>query len=320
MAVSTVLGQVEVVDLGPVLPHEHLFINLMPERRSDGLIVDEQLVIDELATFSAQGGRTIVDLSSNDLTSGSTLQSAQTGGTTRDPANVQAAVRVSEMSGLHVVLGTGHYRDPYLNVEYIDSHTVDEIAEDLVRDLEIGFPGTNVQAGVIGEVGSDKWFISAREERSFRAAARASNRTNAGIYTHAARWPVGLAQLDLLEQEGAQPSRIAVGHVDTVASQDYATSLAARGTYLGIDTMYETTPRAVEQRLELVMSLVEAGYADRVLLSHDVCVMSQLTAGGGPGFGHVLGAFRSRLLETGLESELIELMTITNPARFLSGH
>ena len=40
-------------------------------------------------------------------------------------------------------------------------------------DVQAGFPGTSVRAGIIGEIGADKWFISPLEERSFRSAALA---------------------------------------------------------------------------------------------------------------------------------------------------
>lgn len=319
-AVETVLGQVQASELGITLPHEHLFINLMRERRGDGLINDEVLVAEEVSVFRGQGGRTIVDLSSHDLTVGSTLGSrGATATQSRTPENVESIVRLSGASGLHVVLGTGHYRDPFLDHTYFDTHSVDEIAAGIVRDLTEAIPGTDVRAGVIGEIGSDKWFISAREERSFRAAARASVRTNAGLYTHAARWPVGLVQLDLLAEESVAPDRVAVGHVDTVPEPGYALALARRGVYVGIDTMFDESPRAIAVRVDLVLRLVNAGFSNRVLLSQDVCVSSQLRAGGGPGFGLVHGTFKTAVLAAGLDEELFRSITTVNPARFLAG-
>ncbi|MDJ0378462.1 hypothetical protein [Cryobacterium sp. PH31-L1] len=320
MTIQTVLGPIPVSDLGITLPHEHLFINLLRERRGDGLSHDENLLAAELAVFREQGGSTVVELSSHDLTVGASVTAASDRGrSTRPIENVEAIARLSKTTGLNIVLGTGHYRDPFLNQEFFDTHSVDEIADGMVVDLTEGFPGTHARAGVIGEIGSDKWFISAREERSFRAAARASRRTNAGLYTHAARWPVGLAQLDLLAEESMQPDRIAVGHVDTVPAVDYAIAIAKRGVFVGIDTMFEATEHAVRNRVELVLRLVDAGFADQVLLSQDVCVPSQLQANGGPGFGLVHGLFKSRALSAGLDEGLFSRMASDNPARFLAG-
>lgn len=322
--VPTATGEeVEVADLGVTLPHEHLFINLMRERRGDGLVSDEALLVEELSVFAAQGGGTIWDLTSAELTPGSTLDAAAAftathPGQTRAADNVLAAARVSAATGVRVVLGTGHYRDPFLDRDLFDRLTADAIADDIVRDLTDGIPGTNARTGVIGEIGADKWFVSAAEERSFRGAARASRRTNALLYTHAARWPVGHAQLDILAHEGVDPARIVVGHVDTVADPDYATTLIDRGVSVGFDTINTADPAAVRYRVEQVTKLIRAGHIEHVLLSHDVCLTSQLRASGGNGFGFILGGFREALREAGVTDEEFDTMTIANPARLLA--
>ncbi|MFX5743348.1 hypothetical protein ABTE37_20630, partial [Acinetobacter baumannii] len=75
------------------------------------------------------------------------------------------------------------------------------------------------------EIASDLSHITAVEERSFRAAARAGRETGALITTHAASFPTGLAQLEILTEEGVDPSRIVIGHADTVKSVDYSLEL-----------------------------------------------------------------------------------------------
>ncbi|MFJ5306953.1 phosphotriesterase [Streptomyces sp. NPDC088350] len=319
--VSTARGPVACQELGTVLPHEHLFINLMRERRGDGLIADEAAVTEELSVFTGLGGATVVDLTSAELTPGAapdTGAAPPPSDASRDPANVLAVQRVAEATGLHVVLGTGHYRDPFLDRDWFDRHGADAIAEEIVRDLTEGFPGTGgIRAGIIGEVGCDKWYISAAEERSLRAAARAQRATGAGIHTHAARWPVGVAQLDLLASEGADPARIAVGHCDTVTAPGYAEQIARRGAYVGVDTINTDHPREVDHRVRMVLDLVRAGYIDNILLSHDVCLLSQLRAHGGGGYGFVHTGFRERLLAAGLDAGEFAHITTANPARLL---
>ena len=317
--VWTALGRVDTADLGLVLPHEHLFINMMRERRGDGLVNDPALVTAEVEQFRRLGGRTIVDLTSAELTAGSTPDAKPgTPSTSRDPANVRAVREVARTTGVHVVLGTGHYRDPYLDRGWFDRNTVDAIAEGIVRDLTDGFAGTGVRAGIIGEIGADQWYVSAVEERSFRAAARASCRTGAAVYTHAARWPVGLAQLDLLLAEGADPARIAVGHCDTVALDGYHEDVAGRGAYVGIDTINTANAYEVDRRVALVMRLVRGGHLDRILLSQDVCLVSQLRSHGGGGYTFVQRDFRERLLAAGLTAEEFGHLTEVNPARLVA--
>ena len=49
-----------------------------------------------------------------------------------------------------------------------------------------------MRPGIIGEIGTDKPWVSAREERVHRAVARAARRTGLAITTHAVLSPVGL--------------------------------------------------------------------------------------------------------------------------------
>ncbi|MDQ1205126.1 phosphotriesterase [Microbacterium sp. SORGH_AS_0862] len=323
--VPTATGEeVNVADLGVTLPHEHLFINLMRERRGDGLVTDETLLVEELSVFANQGGGTIWDLTTAELTPGSTLAAdpvftATFPGQTRAADNVLAVARVSHATGVKVVLGTGHYRDPFIDRALFDRLTIDDVADDIVRDLTAGIPGTGARAGIIGEIGADQWFVSATEERSFRAAARASRRTNALLYTHAARWPVGHAQLDILSHEGVDPTRVVVGHVDTVADPDYALSLIRRGVTVGFDTINTAAPSAVDFRVTQIVKLIRAGHVERILLSHDVCLTSHLRASGGNGFGFILDGFRAALSTAGVTDEEFDTMTVINPARLLTG-
>lgn len=321
--VETATGAVDASELGITLPHEHLFINLMRERRGDGLVNDEALLVEELSVFARQGGGTIWDLTTAELTPGSTTDAspwfrAASPGETRAPENVRAVARVSEATGVKVVLGTGHYRDPFLDRDLFDRSTIDELAADLVRDLTDAIPGTGVRAGIIGEIGADQWFVSALEERSFRAAARASVATNALLYTHAARWPVGHAQLDILAHEGVDPGRVVVGHVDTVPEPGFALQLIERGVSVGFDTINTANEDAVRFRIREIVSLLRAGHVEKVLLSHDVCLVSQLRAYGGNGFGFILGGFKDALLATGVTEEEFRIMTVANPARLAS--
>ena len=321
--VQTARGPVPLAALGPTLSHEHLFINLMAERRGDGLLHDEELMASELAVFAEQGGGAILDLTTAELTPGSTLDSerdfdARSPGQTRNPRAVEAIRRISAATGIHVLLGTGRYRDPFIDPELVARLGVAGLAAEMVHDLTVGFGDTGVRAALIGEIGADKWFISETEESVFRAAAEASLETGAPVYTHAARWAVGREQSDLLLGCGVRPERVAIGHVDTVPSVDYAVELAERGHFVGIDTIYSLAPQQIAHRVAQVRALIDAGHADRILLAHDVCVASSLRAAGGPGFGLVMGEFRAALAEAGVGADVFMRIMVENPARFLA--
>lgn len=298
----TVRGPIAADAIGLTLMHEHLFINLLREYRGDGLLNDETLAVEECRQFTAAGGRTIVDCSNRSLG--------------RSPEMLR---RVSVEADLNIVMGSGHYRVPYIDTAWLDSHTVDEVADDIVKDLTEGVGDSGVRAGVIGEIGADKWYVSAHEERSFRAAARAHLRTGATITTHAARWPVGLAQLDLLQAENVAPQAVIIGHCDTVPLPEYHLEIARRGAYVQFDNIRGVTEYDTRRQVEYVIALQRAGFLDRVLLSHDVCVRSHLSIAGGPGFTLVLRDFVPRLRASGLSAEEIHMLLVDNPRRALTG-
>ncbi|UYM04060.1 phosphotriesterase family protein [Solicola gregarius] len=299
--IETVSGPIDASELGFTLPHEHVFINLMPEYRGDGLLNDPDLMALELEEFRREGGASVVETTS--------------GGLGRDP---QALRTVAERSGVAVVMGSGYYRDPYLPPHEIDRTSISGLSEVIVHDIEVGVDGTDVRAGIIGEVGCDKWYVSALEERCLRAAARAQLRTGVAITTHAARWPVGHAQLDIFEHEGVDPRRVIVGHCDSVPDAAYHVALAERGAYVQFDMLgIYTSEYEQAKRVRFVRNLVEAGYADRVLLSHDVCLRSSLLANGGVGYTHLARSFLPRMRDAGVSDELIDAFTVRNVADVL---
>jgi phosphotriesterase-related protein len=298
----TVTGPVAADQLGVVLAHEHVFIDLVSEYRGSGLLNDEHLACQELRALRAAGGSTLVDLTLDEIG--------------RDPAALRRAAEASEVS---IIMGCGHYRDPYLDRGWFDRTAVDAIADELVRDITEGACGTNVRAGIIGEIGADRGYISAAEERSFRAAARTHARTGLTISTHAARWPVGIPQLQLLAEEGVDPRRVIVGHTDSVPIPGYHLALVRQGCYVSFDSIGTGSPYDTERAVDYVLELVRAGFGAQILLSQDVCLRDHLKAAGGPGYAYVLTDFLPRLIAAGLDPEQAQSIVTDNPRNALTG-
>jgi len=308
--IFTVCGPIAVEKLGVTLMHEHIFINLLREFRGDGLLNDATLAVRELSRFRQAGGATVVDVTNASLG--------------RHPKTLQA---ISERSGVNIVLGSGLYRHQYFDAAWVDRTSTDALAEWIVRDLTIGIDDTGIRAGIIGEIACDEW-ITAQEERVFRAAARAHKKTGVTITTHAARWPIGLAQLDLLAEEGVDLRRVIIGHCDTVNSTEWTSSaqvmeyheaLARRGAYVQFDTIRRGHEHEMDIRLAYTRNLIEKGHAGQILLSHDVCQRSHLRAHGGGGYDFLLTDFLPRLQSLGVSAEVLGIITVDNPRRALGG-
>jgi predicted metal-dependent phosphotriesterase family hydrolase len=307
--VQTVLGPLDPADVGFTLPHEHTQIALWHiESRWDywQLTRDRSLILDELGKFRAVGGSALVDL---------TLP-----GVGRDPAWLRD---LSETSGLHVVMGCGWYRTAYYPLEArIERRSVDDLADELVTEFREGVGDTGIRPGIIGEIGTDKPWISPSEERVHRAAARASARTGMAITTHAVLSPVGLDQLRIFEEERADPSRVIIGHADSYPDLEHCLEVIRHGANLEFDFLgmsFSATERHSEGRIvELVCELLSRGHADRVLLSQDVCHDSQLTRYDGNGYVYLSSRFLPRLRAADVSDSEIETMTVVNPRRLLT--
>lgn len=332
--VQSVTGPLTADQLGVTLPHEHVYINMTRTSPQDGYLNVADEAAAELELFTAAGGSTLIDMSNGELSDYAApvgwsddlrvmQQNPETG--SRSVANVLATKEMAERTGVQVILGTGHYYETYLNKLWFDRNSTNTIADFLIADLLDEIPGTGVRAGIIGEIASDLSHITATEERSFRAAARASRETGAMVSTHAASFPTGLAQLEIMVEEGVDPSRVVIGHADTVKSVDYSLELLRRGAFVEFDCLMTCRIGGVvirhqlDRRLSYLKQIVEAGYADRVLLSQDVCQRSHLRALGGPGYTFLFEEFRTHALEAGIEAETLDAIHRDNPRRAVFG-
>jgi predicted metal-dependent phosphotriesterase family hydrolase len=307
--VQTVCGPVAPSELGFTLPHEHTVCYLwhIPGRWDYWeLTPDEDIIASEIAAFQAVGGTCLVD--------------ATPVGIGRDPRWLR---RLSERTGLHIVMGGGWYRGAYYPAEaLIDRRGVDELAGILVAEVDEGVDGTGVRPGIFGEVGTDKPWVSALEERVFRAVGRAAARTGLAVTTHAVMSDVGLAQLRILEDEGLDPGRVVIGHADSYPSLDHYLEIIGRGANLEFDFLgmsFTPMERKGEPRVvELVSELVARGHAGRLLFSQDVCHNQQLRHYEGHGYAYIAETFLPRLRDAGVSQAELDRITVENPRRLLS--
>ncbi|MEX0709877.1 MAG: phosphotriesterase-related protein [Chloroflexota bacterium] len=306
--VMTVSGPIPPDRVGFTLPHEHTGIYLwhVPSRWDYWeLTPNEVTLAEELGDFRRRGGSTLVDMTGP--------------GVGRDPERLR---RLASRTGVQIVMGCGWYRGAYYPAEaLIDRRSVDDLAAELIAEFRDGVAGSGVRPGIIGEIGTDKPWVSALEERVHRAAARASLATGMTISTHAVLSPVGLAQLRIFEEEGVDPGRVVIGHADSYPVLDHYLAILDRGANLEFDFIGHRfhNEEAAEPRLvELIVELLERGYGSQVLLSQDVCHNSQLKANGGFGYTYLQQHFLPTLRTAAVGEGEIGLMTIDNPRRILT--
>lgn len=335
--VMTVQGSLPGHQLGRTLIHEHLYMDATrllaahaypmaadprltmasaadarwnPGGYPDNYRLTEvQLVIEELAPFRSAGGQTVVETTPVGL-----------------GRNPRALLQIARQGGVHVVMGCGYYIEPTHPAGLAD-RAVDDIAADLVDEFINGVGDTGIRPGIIGEIGTSDPMTPA-EARVVRACARAQRETGLAISVHLHPWGhEGPAVLEVVEDEGVDPSKVILNHVTTAVTDDtYQRSLLERGVYVaydlfGFDHSLLSPGRYPPSDADVVRKVVElatGGFAERLLISQDVGVRTRLLAYGGWGYAHLLDRVVPLLRAAGLDDSGIDTLLVANPARVLA--
>ncbi|MDW5592861.1 hypothetical protein VSS74_00830 [Conexibacter stalactiti] len=298
--VMTVLGPIAPEQMGITLSHDHILVDGWGIRELyDAILDDEELAVAEVARYKAAGGGTICDPTNIGLA--------------RDPA---ALKRISERTGVNVVMGAGWYRER-VYPDYVQEELPDQLAERLVAEIVDGVDGTGVRPGFIGEIGTERHHVTPAQERVFRAAGRAHTRTGIPIMTHTTHWgELALEQIDLLGEEGVDPSRVIISHLGDRPGIRHWLPIAERGAWLDVDNLAFIGGYApLSVRADNVAGLCAEGLVGQIMLSNDICELGQLAFYDGCGYDNVIVTFMPMLRERGVSEEQIHTMTVENPAK-----
>ena len=309
--VMTVTGPIRADELGFTLIHEHIFLDLRNDLwLSDRMLNDQDLAYRELMLYKKAGGATVVDQTSGGLR----------GNRNRIlPTKHPLAIReMAQRTGLNIVLGSGWYREPYYE-PYLWHVSTNQIAEEIVAEVTEGIEGTDVRAGLIGEIGAHANYILPVEERVLRAAARAQLKTNLSLSTHQSEGTVALEQLGILEEEGVDLRRVICSHVNTYPHHEYHAAIASRGAYVSMEGLGSRQPVDAEREMEMMLAMINNGFIEHLLLSHDVCVKPMYTCYGGGGYEFIPRTWLGAMKERGVSDEQIRLIMEENPRRALTG-
>jgi phosphotriesterase-related protein len=296
----TTLGPRALDELGLILPHEHVFVDLRTWDQpgyAEGDPADViRLMGPELERARAAAVTAIVEPGAV--------------GVGRRADILRA---VSAATGFPLVAPTGVYREPWL------PPWVRDASDEALRDWMIGeltgeIEASGVQAGWI-KVGATDDGLTAAEAKVLRAAAGASMATGAAVGSHTIRGAVARSQVDLFEAGGADPGRFVWIHAHQEPDLAIHRELGARGVWLEYDGIGE--PGTDERFVELVVRALDAGQGDQVLLSHDHGWYDPAQPGGGTPrpFTYLSEVFLPKLDAAGVDHPTIERLTRDNPFR-----
>lgn len=311
--VNSVLGPIDTVKLGATLMHEHAVITSSP-----GLIENypelfydkfmDTIVVPGLIEAKRGGIDTVVDCTTVDL-----------------GRNVNLMAEASRRSGVNIIACTGWW---LLHDFSFNSIPIDQFAELWIRDINRGIGNTNVKAGIL-KGASDVDGVKPVEEKILRSLARAHKQTGVPICLHS--YPagkVGMRQLDILREEGVDLGRVKVDHSNDTTDIEYLVTLLKRGCWLGMDR-YPGRNVSPLARTETFKALMDAGYANRLLISHDAATSSAAVKAGmsledrrerNPhGFLYIQRVVFPMLKEMGVSDETLRSVIVDNPRNFFEG-
>lgn len=334
--ITTVLGEISEDKLGITSSHEHIFIDMRKcvditgkeadcfydkicmENRSevfkdpygilDNAILDDvDAAVEEVNYFKKWGGRTIVDCTLDEIG--------------RDP---MALKEVSLRTGVNIIVGCGHYYHK-AHYPYVERASVQELADEMRKDILHGIGETDIKAGIIGEIGTSA-VMSDSEKKVLKAAGMVGAETGKAIHVHTDLYTEnGFEVIDILTREGVKPDKICIDHVDVWLRPDYIRALLEKGVYVEFDNFgkefYTSKERRFAydlERIRLLKKLIDEGHQKQILVCNDICLKTMWKTYGGNGYAHILRAVRDMAVEEGIDKKAYDALLTENVKKFLS--
>jgi phosphotriesterase-related protein len=334
--VQSVLGAIGSDELGFTLPHEHLvnsidaggltpdpdfpelftakvtpelawLLNDRPYASRDNCVLDnDDDSVAELKHFASLGGSTVIEVTSEGQ------------GRDRD--------RLAEMArrtGVTIIAGGGWYLERF-HPQVTATDPVDALTEYLLSTYSVDPANpTAPRSGVIGEIGISPQ-MSVREIKSLRAACRMQRQLGLPMYVHLPGFVrYGNRVLDIvLREEGVHPGSVVLCHMDPSGNDpDYQRSLAERGVWLEFDMIGmpyrfslpgEGQSPSPLDTAHAIKRLVDIGFSNRLLFSHDLFLKGMLRKNGGNGLAYIPAVFLDRLIDLGVAADVARSVNTGN--------
>jgi phosphotriesterase-related protein len=319
--VETVRGQVELGSLGPALMHEHVFVLSTEYVQNYGSAWwdEEARVADAIAKLNAlyaKGIHTIVD--------------PTVWGLGRYIPRIQ---RIAAQTPINIIVAAGLYVYEELPQQYAFRgpgmllDMPEPMVTDFVGDIVEGIGDSGVKAAFL------KCCVEAPEptpgvERIARAVARAHIETGAPITVHtSATVQSGRTAVRIFAEEGADLTKVMIGHAGDSNDLDYLTELADQGVLLGMDRFGLDVYNPGLERIKTVAALAARGYAPSMVLAHDAnCFIDYFGADHDAtralmpdwNYEHISDAVLPALLDAGVTQAQLDTMLVENPARYFT--
>ncbi len=252
----------------------------------------------------------------------------------RSGPDVAALRAVAERTGLAIVAGVSLYKEPFPG--WVAGAAVDDVAD------RFAAMAAAAGAGIFGEVGTSLDDVHPDEEKCLRAAARAHLRTGLALSTHCTLGTMAVEQCAILSEEGADLTRVVIGHLDLEPDVAYLEAVLRTGANIAFDTFgkqwfdYQVPGsegqgggafvkwayhRSDDDRLKALVELLARGRERQIVLSSDISGREAYLnpdTHGRHGYAFLCERVLPALREAGAGEAAISAMLVDNPARILA--
>ena len=313
--VTGVLGPIEGRDLGFTLMHEHVSVcaSGLLDSYPDLLGPDrEGRAIVALKRARDNGIDTLVDATTFDL-----------------GRNAELLKTVAAGSGINLINVTGWWLDV---PRFLHGVGPNQMAREFIRDIEEGFRGSDVKAGLL-KCAADFEGVTPMLEVMARAVARAHNETGVPIMVHS--FPTGQVarrQIEIFREEGVDLERVKIDHCNDTTDTEYLQWILDQGCYLGLDR-YPGRNVSPHMRTVTLKRLLDLGHGERLCPAHD-CICLHIHKENPDGsvpeehefqrsnpeqYLYIKRFVIPDLLEMGASEADVDMLFVDNPRRFLTG-
>ncbi len=252
--VQTVLGPLDVAEMGPTLVHEHVYFSYPGDEldptgtwsRADAL----SIAIERMEQLKDHGIRTFVDPCAIEMG--------------RDP---ELMAEVSQRTGMNIVCATGFYVEHMGLPYYWRVRTAEEIAELYLHEIRNGIGSTGIKPGIIKVASGDP--PTSLEQKVIAAAAMAARESGLTIVTHCENSAGAGVQQQIFAEHGVDLSRCMIGHQDQAEKPQQLIDIVERGSFVAVDRIGLEILSPDDHRVELIKGVLDAGHTERLCLSQD---------------------------------------------------
>lgn len=296
--IQTVRGPIKPSQLGMTLIHEHIIVDFIGADKFDKNRYDPDEVFEVMLPYlkevKAVGITGFAECTPMFLA--------------RDAA---LFARLAEAADMHILTNTGMYKEPYLP-QYAFEKTADELAEMWINEFRNGIEGTGIKPGFI-KIAVNPGSLIPIQQKIVHAAAKTSLATGLTIASHTVNGVAALEELDILEQEGVSLNKFIFVHAAGEGNQDFHFRVAERGAWVEYDSVNKGSSA---QNLNLIKAMLEKGYEDKILISHDSgwYNVGQPKGGNINGFTYIPKDFVPLMKQSSIDQNIIDKLLITNPA------